>query len=69
MSVLPDKLAAEYVGLSARTLQRYRVEGGGPVFTRLGARRVAYQQSDLDAWLNARKFPTRAAELARQVNA
>ncbi len=46
--------AAEYLGLSARTLRRYRVTGDGPVFHRFGAR-VRYRREDLDAWAGARR--------------
>ena len=42
--------AAEYVRLSARTLERYRVTGEGPKYLKLG-RRVLYQRSELDTWL------------------
>lgn len=69
MNVLIQPEAAKYTGLSARTLERYRVEGGGPAFIRLGARRLGYLKTDLDAWLAERKFPSRAAELAHQVAA
>ncbi len=69
MGILSEQDAADYTDLSQRTLQRYRVEGGGPTFTRLGARRIGYMKADLDAWLNARKFPSRAAELSHQVAA
>lgn len=47
--------AAKYLGgenspVSVRTLQRWRMEGTGPVYVRLG-RLVRYRQRDLDAWL------------------
>ena len=46
--------AADYLGLSASTLNKLRVFGGGPVFLKLG-RRVAYDLADLDAWLKAKR--------------
>lgn len=46
--------AADYLGLSARTLRRYRVTGEGPVFHRFGAR-VRYGRGDLDAWAAVRR--------------
>jgi predicted DNA-binding transcriptional regulator AlpA len=46
--------AAGYTGISASTLNKLRVFGGGPVFLKLG-RRVAYDIADLDAWLAARR--------------
>ena len=41
--------AARYLGLSARVLERCRVTGVGPAFTRFGGR-VRYRRDDLDAW-------------------
>jgi excisionase family DNA binding protein len=45
--------AAQLLRVSVRTLERYRVAGGGPVFCKCG-RLVRYRQSDLDAWINGR---------------
>ena len=64
--ILRESEAAAYVKLSARTLQKYRREGLGPAFTRLGIRRIGYQKCDLDTWLNDRKFISRADELSRK---
>lgn len=49
--------AGRYIGgkaspVSARTLQRWRMEGVGPCFARIG-RLIRYRRSDLDAWLEA----------------
>ena len=46
--------AAKRLGLSARTLERYRGTGEGPVFYRFG-RHVRYLQADLDAWARTRR--------------
>lgn len=46
--------AAAYVGLSASTLNKLRVFGGGPAFLKLG-RRVVYDVRDLDQWLSDRR--------------
>jgi hypothetical protein len=40
------------LGLSVRTLERHRVAGTGPRFTRLG-RLVRYREVDLADWVNA----------------
>jgi excisionase family DNA binding protein len=45
--------AAPRTGLSASTLRKLRLTGGGPRFMKLG-RAVRYREQDLDAWLNAR---------------
>ena len=55
---------SELTGLSERTLLRHRSEGGGIPYVRLGAKRVAYREADVRAWLAGRTFPHRAAELA-----
>ncbi len=43
----PD--AAIHLGLSARTLEKHRCYGTGPVFRRLGGR-IVYAIDDLEAW-------------------
>ncbi|MCW0206021.1 MAG: helix-turn-helix domain-containing protein [Achromobacter sp.] len=44
------KQAAYRVGLSASTLEKLRVYGGGPRYAKLG-RAVVYDVADLDAWV------------------
>ena len=51
---LSTREAADYLGLSSRTLDRYRVSGEGPVFHRFGGR-VRYLRADLDAWAATRR--------------
>jgi predicted DNA-binding transcriptional regulator AlpA len=46
--------AAAYLGISASTLSKLRVFGGGPKFHKLG-RRVVYDVRDLDGWFEARQ--------------
>ena len=55
--------AADYLGLSHRTLDGYRVSGDGPAFHRFG-NRVRYRRPDLDAWA-ARRRATTTAEADR----
>lgn len=43
----PD--AAVHLGLSARTLEKHRCYGTGPVFRKLGGR-IVYAIDDLEAW-------------------
>jgi hypothetical protein len=55
---LPTKVAAEYVGLSHRTLEAYRVSGDGPPYIKHGGPRsglVLYLPADLDEWLEGRR--------------
>jgi len=49
-----------------RTAQRWRASGGGPPFVRLGRRRVVYRVADVERWLAARTFSSRADELTRR---
>ena len=46
--------AAEYLGISPSTLNRMRVTGEGPRYSKAG-RRVIYDIEDLDAWVEKRK--------------
>ncbi len=50
-----------------RTQERMRADGSGPVYVRLGARRIAYRRSDIEAWLATKSFKHRADELTREV--
>ena len=51
--------AADYLGLSHRTLDGYRVSGAGPAFHRFG-NRVRYRRPDLDEWAAKRRATTTA---------
>lgn len=53
-TVMNEKDAANYLGLTARALQAWRYQGRGPKFVRVSARCVRYRVADLDAWLEAR---------------
>jgi len=46
--------AADYIGLSASTMEKMRLYGEGPRYAKLG-RSVIYAITDLDAWVNAHK--------------
>ena len=46
--------AGEYLGISPSTLNRMRVTGEGPRYSKAG-RRVIYDIEDLDAWVEERK--------------
>ena len=51
---LSTRKAAAFLGLSPRTLDRYRVSGAGPAFHRFG-NRILYRRDDLEAWAAARR--------------
>jgi predicted DNA-binding transcriptional regulator AlpA len=63
--LLTERDAATFLKLSARTLQNYRVAGGGPTFVRLGLRRVGFLKSDLLAFAAQRRFTSTSEEDAR----
>lgn len=50
-SLFNQRAAAQFLGISVRTLERYRVSGTGPRFCRLGRRLVRYREADLEEWV------------------
>ncbi|MBI1328112.1 MAG: helix-turn-helix domain-containing protein [Alphaproteobacteria bacterium] len=52
---IDEKRAAEYLGISYKTLQGYRVKGGGPEFVKIGKKTVRYKFSDLQKWTENKK--------------
>jgi excisionase family DNA binding protein len=52
---LTTEEAAEFLRLSARTLEKHRSTGVGPRYRKFG-RRVCYTIADLEAWAEARNF-------------
>ncbi|MXY39294.1 MAG: helix-turn-helix domain-containing protein [Rhodospirillaceae bacterium] len=50
---LNTKQAAAHLNMRPKTLARYRVSGGGPVYHLLG-RLVRYLREDLDRWAQSR---------------
>ncbi len=61
---LRQRQAADFLKLSERTLERWRLTGDSPTFYKLG-RVVVYRKQDLVAWVNARAFSsTTEAQLA-----
>jgi len=53
--ILKPNEAAAFLRLSPRTLDRLRVEGGGPRYLKL-RRSIRYRQADLRSWLDRRSF-------------
>ncbi len=62
--ILTPTEVCERYRLRLRTLERMRVSGDGPAFVRVGRRRILYRALDVERWLAARTFVSRAAELA-----
>ena len=53
MQLLDQREAARLLRLSERTLERLRLQGGGPLYVKAG-RAVRYRETDLEAWIAAR---------------
>ena len=53
---LSTRKAAAALGLSPRTLDRYRETGRGPAYHRFG-QRIVYRRGDLEAWATKRRVP------------
>jgi excisionase family DNA binding protein len=52
--LLTQQQLAEELQVSLRTLVRWRQEGTGPVFIRVG-RSPRYRRADIDAWLEPQR--------------
>jgi hypothetical protein len=63
---LSNDEAAHVLKLSPRTLEKFRVIGGGPRYRKFG-RRVVYSVQDLEAWADARSFDSTSDYLMRLV--
>lgn len=59
--VVDEKTAAQFVGLSAMTLERMRKLGTAPKHIALSPRRLGYRVADLLSWLDQRAAATDAA--------
>jgi hypothetical protein len=55
-ALLSQRDTARRLNVSVRTLERWRVNGGGPPFVKYG-RKVGYRDPDLEAWLAAHVVP------------
>lgn len=47
--------AAEFLGLKPSTLAKMRVDGTGPVYSKLGGKIVVYDPADLEEWVSRKK--------------
>ena len=51
-TLMPEAEAARLLAVSQRTLQAWRLRGGGPLFVKAG-RAVRYRRRDLISWMDA----------------
>ena len=49
-----EKEAAEYLDVAVRTVQAWRMRGGGPKHVSISRRCVKYRLEDLDAWAESK---------------
>jgi predicted DNA-binding transcriptional regulator AlpA len=63
---LSNDEAAQVLKLSPRTLEKFRVIGGGPRYRKLG-RRVVYSVHDLETWADARACDSTSDYLMRLI--
>lgn len=64
--IMDERRAAAMLGVSPRTLQDMRLNGGGPAFVKLTGTRIGYMRADLIAWARSRVVAsTSAATVAR----
>lgn len=62
--LLPVPEAAEFLGMSAQTMAKWRITGEGPEFVKYG-HRVFYRRAVLEAFVAARTFPHTSAYAVR----
>lgn len=53
--IVSEHATADYLGVSCRTLGRWRADRVGPAWITLGEKRVGYRQSDLTAYVEANR--------------
>lgn len=53
-SLIPENEAATFLAHSVRSLQNWRVRGGGPRFVKVSRRSIRYRRRDLIAWAEER---------------
>lgn len=61
--LMSNRQAAQFVGLTESTLNRFRVTGGGPPYFKVG-RYVRYDEDDLQVWMKSRRFTSTSDERA-----
>lgn len=61
MTLLTDAQAAERLHVARQTLAKWRCQGKGPRYVKIG-RRALYDEADLDAFIAGRKYQSTAAQ-------
>lgn len=63
MDTLNVVQAADYTTISKSSLDKLRVNGGGPLYIKVGAR-IIYDRIDLDLWLIGKKIANTSQAMA-----
>lgn len=50
--LLTTKEVALFAGVSEYTMSRYRMDGIGPNYIKLGPKMIRYRRSDVEEWVN-----------------
>ena len=53
-ALIDERPAAEFIGVTPRTIQSYRQKGDGPKFIRISSRCIRYRRCDLRNWVETR---------------
>lgn len=53
---------ARFLGVASNTLEKWRIQGRGPAYHRVGVF-IRYRQSDIDAWLAGQRVETEVEAL------
>ena len=53
-ALIDEKAAAEFIGVTDRTMQAFRQRGGGPRYVVISARCIRYRRIELREWAEAR---------------
>ena len=51
-SYLSEQEAAQYLGLSVKTLRRWRFDRRGPTYAKIGGKLIRYPLTNLDDWVS-----------------
>lgn len=62
---MTGKQLAELLHVSVRTLEGWRLKGGGPPFARFG-KVVVYDKIDVDLWINERIYQNREHRISQK---
>lgn len=67
--VLSTSQASDYIGYKPQTLRKWRLEGRGPKYCRLGSSlkaRVVYRLKDIEDYLDSHSFASTTEETVAQ---